>query len=238
MGTSPELDGRPTLGGTGRIRIGDGFRLASIPSPSHITAGPQGMVDVGDDVAIGHGAAISASARVTIGSGSRIGPFAFILDTDFHVAGDRTSTADSTPIVIGRRVRLGSHVTVLRGSVIGDGAVVGSGSVVSGQVPAGAHVAGVPARVPGRRGGAELARRVPEVVMTSFGLNEAPSPACNRVEIPQWDSLGALRLLLSLEEAFGVALNEGEVVGIGTVADLTSLVDRAIARAAETAEAP
>jgi acyl carrier protein len=72
--------------------------------------------------------------------------------------------------------------------------------------------------------------------MASFGLSEVPSPEVRRLEIPQWDSLGALRLLLTLEEAFEVALNEDEVVRVGTVADLTTLVDRAMARASESGE--
>jgi maltose O-acetyltransferase len=237
VGADPVLDGRPTIGGAGRIVIGDRLRLESVPAPSHIVTGVEGAVEIGDDVWIGHGAGISANAKVSIGSGACIGPFAFILDTDFHVIGDRTGKADATPIVIGSRVRMGSHVTVLRGSVIGDGAFVAAGSVVSGQVAAGARVAGVPARLVAERGGADVSQRVPEVVMASFGLAEVPSPQVRRLEIPQWDSLGALRLLLTLEEAFDVALNEDEVVRVGTVADLTTLVDRAMARASASSEA-
>jgi maltose O-acetyltransferase len=236
VGADPVLEGRPTIGSAGRILIGDRFHLQSVPAPSHIATGDEGIVEIGDDVWIGHGAGISSTARVSIASGTHIGPFAFILDTDFHVIGDRTGKADATPIVIGRQVRMGSHVTVLRGSIIGDGAHVAAGSVVSGNIPAGVRVAGVPARLVVHRGGTDVTQRVPEVVMASFGLSEVPSPEVRRLEIPQWDSLGALRLLLTLEEAFEVALNEDEVVRVGTVADLTTLVDRAMARASESGE--
>jgi acetyltransferase-like isoleucine patch superfamily enzyme len=238
VGADPVLEGRPTIVDNGRILIGDRLRLESVPAPSHIATGAEGTVEIGDDVWIGHGAGIAATARVSIGSGSRIGPFAFILDTDFHVIGDRTGKVDATPIVIGRGVRLGSHVTVLRGSTIEDGAVVASGSVVSGHVAAGTQVAGVPARPIAQRSEADVSQRVPEVVMALFGLSEMPSPDVRRLEIPQWDSLGALRLLLTLEEVFDVALKEDEVVRVETVADLTTLVDHAMGWAPTSSRAP
>jgi acetyltransferase-like isoleucine patch superfamily enzyme len=53
-------------------------------------------------------------------------------------------------VVIGDRVWLGTRAVVLKGVTIGDGAVVAAGAVVTRDVPAGAVVAGVPARVVGR----------------------------------------------------------------------------------------
>ena len=46
-----------------------------------------------------------------------------------------------------RRASIGSGAVVLGGVTIGEGATVGAGAVVTGDVPAGAVVAGNPARV-------------------------------------------------------------------------------------------
>jgi acetyltransferase-like isoleucine patch superfamily enzyme/acyl carrier protein len=235
VGAAPIVEGSPTISNAGRMRVGQRFHLSSVPAASHMISGPTGTLEIGDDVSIGHGAAIAAFAHVKVGSGTRIAPFVIIMDTDFHVAGDRTGEAQSEPTVIGSGVRIGSHVTVLRGSEIGDGAVVAAGSVVAGKVRAGAVVSGVPARESFRHedaSGEPSADSVPKVIRQSLGLSHTPSLEHGPSEIPQWDSLGALRLLLALEEAFGVTLSEDEVLRVTTVADLASVVDRAVTRRA------
>jgi acetyltransferase-like isoleucine patch superfamily enzyme/acyl carrier protein len=231
VGSGATVEGMPTIANQGRLCIGRRFHFSSVPALSHMVTAPGGILEIGDDVSIGHGAAIAVFAHVTIGSGTRIGPFIIIMDTDFHVAGDRSGQPQSEPIVIGAGVRIGSHVTVLRGSEIGDGAIVAAGSVVAGKVCQGAVVSGVPAReaVPERMAAGELAAGgVPLVVQQSLGLADVPPLAHGPAEIRQWDSLGALRLLLALEEAFGVTLSEDEVLRVKTVADLAAVVDHAV----------
>lgn len=50
------------------------------------------------------------------------------------------------PTMIKKRASIGSNATILCGVTIGEGAMVGAGSVVTRDVPAGAVVAGNPAR--------------------------------------------------------------------------------------------
>jgi len=51
------------------------------------------------------------------------------------------------PTVIRRGASIGTSSTILCGVTVGEGAIVGAGSVITHDVPAGAVVAGVPARV-------------------------------------------------------------------------------------------
>ena len=51
------------------------------------------------------------------------------------------------PTLVKRRASIGSGATILCGVQIGEGATVGAGSVVTKDIPAGAIVAGNPARV-------------------------------------------------------------------------------------------
>ncbi|MFN8095548.1 MAG: acyltransferase [Vicinamibacteria bacterium] len=56
------------------------------------------------------------------------------------------------PTRVGRRASIGSGAVILCGLTIGEGALVGAGAVVTKDVPPGAVVAGVPARVRARGG--------------------------------------------------------------------------------------
>jgi acetyltransferase-like isoleucine patch superfamily enzyme len=78
-----------------------------------------------------------------------IGEYTSIRDVNHdRVPGEklRDSGFVGSAIEIGNEVWLGRGVTVLSGVKIGDGATVGANAVVTRDVPAGAIVAGVPAR--------------------------------------------------------------------------------------------
>jgi acetyltransferase-like isoleucine patch superfamily enzyme/acyl carrier protein len=230
VGEHPILMGRPYVINDGHIQIGNRFRLSSQPVTTHLVAERAGHIVIGDDVTIGHGSGLAAHASITIGDGTCLGAFVLVMDTDFHVPGDSEAQAPSTPIVIGRNVRVGNHVTILRGSSIGDGAIILDGSVVSGKVDSGVRITGVPARVlPGDdedEGPQTITprKRIAFVAMHTFRLSSLPSLETSRDEIPSWDSLGALNFMLALEEEFSLVLGEDDMIRAHTLADIERVI--------------
>ncbi len=197
VGEGAVVVGSPRIVNDGRISIGERFRMASEPVMSHLFADAGGVIEIGDDVGIGHGTGIAARGRISIGNGSHIGAFVLAMDTDYHVAGDASRAAEISPISIGLGVHVGNRVTILRGAVIGDGAVVLDGSVVSGQIPAGMRVGGVPARL-ARQGGPANSDEGPElrvrrVARDSFRLASLPALSAGPGDIEAWDSLARCR---------------------------------------------
>ncbi len=90
-------------------------------------------VTIEDECFIGHGVMFinDKYPRSTTGGG------ALQTEADWSV----------TPTRIKKRASIGSNATILCGVTIGEGAMVGAGSVVTHDIPDGAIVAGVPARL-------------------------------------------------------------------------------------------
>jgi bifunctional UDP-N-acetylglucosamine pyrophosphorylase/glucosamine-1-phosphate N-acetyltransferase len=126
--------------------------------------------NIGDNCRLGPMAHLRNGARM--GDGSKVGNFVELKNTvlgkgakashltylgDAEVgdnanigAGTVTCNYDGVKknkTVIGRDVRIGSDTMLIAPVTIGDGAVTGAGSVVTSDVPAGALVYGVPARI-------------------------------------------------------------------------------------------
>ena len=116
---------------------------------------------VGDDVNIGTNAVLEFGNR--LGSRVRIHSGCFLelvtIEDDVFVGPNVVFTDDPHPMgcpryqeckggaVVRRLSRIGANSTILPGVEIGEGSLVGAGSVVVHDVPAGAVVAGNPARV-------------------------------------------------------------------------------------------
>jgi acetyltransferase-like isoleucine patch superfamily enzyme/acyl carrier protein len=233
VGAGARLQGRADIGGGGQIVIGDGLLLMSQPVRSHIFASPGSVISIGDGVQISYGAAIAAQRAVDIGSNTSFGPFVVIMDNDFHRVGNRDAAGEVAPVRIGSNVNVGARVTILRGSIIGDNVRIMSGSMVSGLVPSGGTVGGVPAReVISTRvaAGIDMADLVQEVL----GLAGRPLLSDGPAQITAWDSLGSLRLLLAIEETYGISLEEKAMHAADTVAALSGVVAAKLKSSART----
>ena len=112
-------------------------------------------VEIGDNAVIMMGAVINIGA--VIGEGTMIDMGAVlggraIVGKRCHVGAGTVlagvvEPASATPVVIEDDVMLGANAVVIEGVRVGEGAVVAAGAVVVDDVPAGAVVAGCPAKV-------------------------------------------------------------------------------------------
>ncbi|MFG0288101.1 MAG: DapH/DapD/GlmU-related protein, partial [Rhodopirellula sp. JB044] len=86
---------------------------------------------------------------VTIGDLTQIGPGVQILTPDHpRDPGQRRAGLEfGRPVRIGSNVWIGGGALILPGVTVGDDAIVGAGAVVTRDVPPGAVMVGVPARV-------------------------------------------------------------------------------------------
>ena len=111
-------------------------------------------IHLGPGVFLNYNCVILDTARVTIGADTRIGPAVQIYAADHprDPALRRSGVESGKPVTIGANVWIGGGAIILPGVTIRDDAIVGAGSVVSRDVPAGATVAGNPARLLGPAG--------------------------------------------------------------------------------------
>ncbi|MCL3778303.1 sugar O-acetyltransferase [Actinomyces sp. 186855] len=100
---------------------------------------------IAPNVLINHSFTAMSIGGIDIGEGTFIGPNVSIV-TDNHRLDDVT-VLNCHPVHVGRRVWIGVGASIMPGTSVGDDAVVAGGAVVTKDVPAGAVVAGVPARV-------------------------------------------------------------------------------------------
>ena len=54
------------------------------------------------------------------------------------------------------------------------------------------------------------------------------TPATTAADIDGWDSFNNLNIIAAAEQAFGVKINSREIESLGSVGDLTALIERKI----------
>lgn len=129
-----------------KIRLASGSRLMG-----SIVVQGAGELTIGSNSYLGSFSVIVCNERIEIGEDVMMAQAVTIRDTDH--ASERTDLPMirqgivTAAVVIGDDVWVGHGVTILKGVTIGSGSVITAGAVVNEDVPAGAVVGGVPARV-------------------------------------------------------------------------------------------
>lgn len=120
----------------GSIRLGKHIRAHR---RSKLLAFGNGVLEIGNNTALGNGVSINCMERITIGAGVQIGPDVKIYDHDhdFRVPGGIGAEKFKTsPVKIGDNSWIGCNVVILMGTTLGENCIVGAGSVLKGQYPA------------------------------------------------------------------------------------------------------
>jgi acetyltransferase-like isoleucine patch superfamily enzyme len=221
LGDGVRVTGSASIDNRGRMDIGAGAIICGSPVAAQLSTGPAGTLLVGANTTIGYGSSIVAEGLITIGEGTRIGPFAMICDLESD--GSSGWRRSARPIVIGRGVRIGSKVTVLPGTCIADGAEVAAGSIVSGAegtayADDAAHATDGDA--------SDVPRRVRRLVETVFDRRAAAPSSLALEQISGWSAGGALRLLLAVEAEFETRIPDEEWLALRSLGDLVSAVER------------
>ena len=126
------------------VRIG---RASGVYDGTLFDLGPDGEVAIGDYCTV-VGAIFAGNVAVSIGDYSFLAHEVVVAESPFATPDARASPL--MVIEVGTDVWVGAQAVLLGGAKLGNGAVVGARTVVDFEVPAGAIVAGQPARIVGR----------------------------------------------------------------------------------------
>ena len=122
---------------------------ATIRPPFHCDYGFN--ISLGDGVFLNFNCVILDVVAVSIGDHTQIGPGVQILTADHPRDPEvrKSGLENGREIHIGKNVWIGGGAIILPGVTVGDDAIIAAGAVVTRDVPPGATVAGVPAKVIG-----------------------------------------------------------------------------------------
>lgn len=131
-----------------KLSLGRDVRLAPNTSFAHGE-----RIALGDQVQLGARCTLWAGrtrSRIEVGARTTFGPDCFVTAADYGLKAGIPITDQEmveADIIIGPDCWIGTKTVITAGVTLGEGCVVGAGSVVTRDVPAGAIVAGIPARV-------------------------------------------------------------------------------------------
>lgn len=123
-------------------KIDDSFRLFP---PFYTDFGKN--ITIGKDVFINSGCHFQDQGGIKVGDGTLIGHNVVLATINHDLDPKENRKNHYAPITIGAHVWIGSNATILPGVTLGDWAVVAAGAVVTENVPPGAVVGGVPAKI-------------------------------------------------------------------------------------------
>ena len=127
-------------------------RLFGRPVDETFRVSPPFYTDFGKNIHIGKDVFINACCHfrdqggVTLGDGCLIGHNVVFATLNHDMNPEKRAAMTPAPIVLGKRVWVGSNSTILQGVTIGDNAIIAAGAVVTKDVPANTVVGGVPTK--------------------------------------------------------------------------------------------
>jgi acetyltransferase-like isoleucine patch superfamily enzyme len=147
------------------VRLGKDVQIFAFVNLYGCTIGDRtkigAFVEIQKNAVIGAGCKISSHTficeGVTIEDGVFVGHGVMFINDKYPKAGSAEGVLQTEkdwkviPTIVRKGASLGSGAVILCGITIGEGALVGAGAVVTKDVPAGAVVAGNPARIHDRR---------------------------------------------------------------------------------------
>jgi acetyltransferase-like isoleucine patch superfamily enzyme len=116
-----------------------------------LAVAPNAVVELGAGSYIAASGKIIATEKISIGKNVAISWGVTIMDSPLHV--DSRVRSETRPVSIGDNAWIGHGASILPGVAIGAHAIVAARACVTRDVPAGAVVAGVPARILTRANG-------------------------------------------------------------------------------------
>lgn len=121
------------INGCGKVIIGDDVELRN---GVILNVSDNGMLQLDNDVFLNDYCCLNAHEKIHIKKGVQIGQGVKMYDHDHDYSFDDFKHHFKTKsITIGEHVWIGSNVTILKGSNIGENSVIGAGGIIKGDIP-------------------------------------------------------------------------------------------------------